>query len=668
MAIYTRACSGPLLGRSARTAVRAALGRRAAMSSTATATATAATAAGFDESLLQGRAEWQQPARPLAPEGLSLRTGPMEPALFTGTISDHFASIVSLHGDRPAVIARSPASSSPSIETRLTYHDLDRTSNRLASSLASLGVRKGDRVAVSLGNTAEFAALTYALFKLGAVLVPLNPSFNAAQVESALGHLGAEVLIIGAVTDLAYRPGRGRSNRALLEKIVGDVQRQDGDVQSEAVPSLRRVIVVDNRADHAGISDDFRLEQYRALGDYRTLLEGSDGAVRPDAPLHPLDTINIQFTSGTTSAPKAAQLSHTAILNNGALIADRMGLAAADRIVVPPPLFHCFGSVLGYMATATTGAAILFPSPAFDPVATVRMAAEHQATGLYGVSTMLVSVFEALDHAPNRLPVPQHLRKGIVAGSSVPESLMRRIYRRLGLDDLVICYGMTETAPVSCMTRPSDPLKQRTSSVGTPMPHTTVKIVDPLDRSRVLPLGERGELATAGYLVMKGYYGDAERTAAVRRAEPDGRTWMYSGDEAEMDAQGFVRITGRIKDLIIRGGENIHPLEVEDCLFQLAGVQEVSVAGVPDERLGEAVAAFVIPSEGWTTADASSSDDEAARRLTKENVRRWVRTKLSSHLVPKYVFWVKDYPKTASGKIQKFKLQDMAKEMLEEGL
>lgn len=570
------------------------------------------------------------------------------------------------HGDRPAVIARSPTPSSH--ETTLTYHALDLVSNRLASSLASLGVRKGDRVAVSLGNSAEFAALTYALFKLGAVLVPLNPSFNATQVEAALSHLAAEVLIIGAVTDLAYRPGRGRSNRPLLEKIVGDLER-GGAIQSESVPTLKRVIVLDNRASHAGAVDDFKLDQYRALSSYEALLEGSDRVVTPDAPLDPADTINIQFTSGTTSAPKAAQLTHTSILNNGIFIADRMGLDPSDRIVVPPPLFHCFGSVLGYMATATTGSAILFPSPAFDPIATVRMAAEHRATGLYGVSTMLVSVLESLDNHADTLPVPQHLRKGIVAGSSVPESLMRTVYKRLGLQDLVICYGMTETSPVSCMTAPSDPFTQRTESVGTPMPHTTVKIVDPLDRSQVVPLGVRGELAASGYLVMKGYFGDPERTAQVRRDEPDGRTWMYSGDEAEMDANGFVRITGRIKDLIIRGGENIHPLEVENCLFQLPGVQEVSVAGVPDARLGEAVAAFVIPRAGWTTADLNSVDDEAGRRcLTKEDVRSWVRTKLSSHLVPKYVFWVADYPKTASGKIQKFKLQDMAKEMLEGGL
>lgn len=584
-----------------------------------------------------------------------------QPALFTGTIPDHFASVVSLHGDRPAVIARAPTPAAR--ESSLTYHGLDLVSNRLASSLASLGVRKGDRVAVSLGNGAEFAALTYALFKLGAVLVPLNPSFNAHQVQAALSHLGAELLIIGAVTDLAYRPGKGRSNRSLLETVVGDLHRSA--IQSEAVPTLRRVVVLDNRANHPGV--DFPLEDLAALSPYNDLLQGSDRAVVPDAPLDPSDTINIQFTSGTTSMPKAAQLSHTAILNNGAFIADRMGLAPSDRVVVPPPLFHCFGSVLGYMATATTGAAILFPSPAFDPVATIRMAAEHEATGLYGVSTMLVSVFEALD--AGGLPVPQHLRKGIVAGSSVPEALMRTIFARLGLQDLVICYGMTETAPVSCMTRPSDPFVQRTASVGTPMPHTTVKIVDPCDPERIVPIGERGELAASGYLVMKGYYGDPERTAQVRRREADGRTWLYSGDEAEMDADGFVRITGRIKDLIIRGGENIHPLEVENCLFQMPGVQEVSVAGVPDERLGEAVAAFIIPRAGWTTSDAAESEgDEAARRLTKEGVRNWVRTKLSSHLVPKYVFWVNDYPKTASGKIQKFKLQEMAKKQLAEGL
>ena len=513
----------------------------------------------------------------------------------------------------------------------------------------------------------DFAALTYALFKLGAVLVPLNPGFNAKQVQAALRHLGVEVLIIGAVTDLAYRPGRGRSNEPLLNTIVEDLRASK--LESEGVPTLKRVVVVDNRGNHPEV--DFKLEECRAITPYRTLLEGSDRTIIPDSPLDPSDTINIQFTSGTTSLPKAAMLTHTSILNNGAFIADRMGLVPSDLIVVPPPLFHCFGCVLGYMATATTGAAILFPSPAFDPEATLRMCADHDATGLYGVSTMLVAVLDALDNGVVD-KAPGRLTKGIVAGSSVPESLMKKLYQKLGLGDVVICYGMTETSPVSVMTKPSDPFSKRTSSVGTVMPHTAVKIVDPHDRNITVPLNTRGELAAAGYLVMKGYYGDEVRTAEVRIPDAEGTVWMYSGDEAEMDADGYVQITGRIKDLIIRAGENIHPLEVEDCILEHDGVREASVVGVPDERYGEAVAAFIIPSRHWTT-DASSggrpgahAGDGALGTLSRDEVREWVCTKLSKHLAPKYVFWVDEYPKTASGKIQKFKLRALAKEWLEE--
>ncbi|KAF4974970.1 hypothetical protein FZEAL_8181 [Fusarium zealandicum] len=606
--------------------------------------------------------------RCLATSGLSIHWGPKEPALYQGTIPEHFASVVSSHGDREAVIARSP---SPAVvESTLTYYALDSLSNSLADSLASLGVHKGDRVAVSLGNGTEFAALTYACFKLGAVLVPLNPGFNERQVAAALKHLAAETLVVGAVTDLAYRPGKGRSNKPLIQSVVGDLSASE--IQSEAVPSLRRVIVVDNLASHPHVK--FNLKESRALTPYTALLNGSVRPVVPTSPLDPNETINIQFTSGTTSLPKAAMLSHRAILNNGAFIADRMGLHPDDRIVVPPPLFHCFGCVLGYMATATTGAAILFPSPAFDPAATLRMSVDYDATGLYGVSTMLVAVLEALDRGNVVSQAPQNLRKGIVAGSSVPESLMRTLYSRLGMQDLVICYGMTETAPVSCMTSPSDPFSKRTSSVGRVMPHTGVKIVDPHDHSAVVPLGTRGELAAAGYLVMEGYYGDEARTAEVRVADPaDGTVWMYSGDEAEMDEQGYVQITGRIKDLIIRGGENIHPLEVEDCLLAHEGVCEASVVGIPDERYGEAVAAFVRPARGWTPADHVEATSEASidivqeqGTLTRDGLREWVATKLSKHLVPKYVFWIEEYPKTASGKVQKFKLREYAKEMVGE--
>lgn len=446
----------------------------------------------------------------------------------------------------------------------------------------------------------------------------------------------------------------------MLKDVAGDLT--GSRVVSEQVPTLRNVVVVDNLASHPDV--DFKLSSLKATIPYTDLLASSPtapAAIVPPRPLDPSDTINIQFTSGTTSTPKAAMLSHSSILNNGRLIAHRMGLTPFDRIVVPPPLFHCFGSVLGYMATATTGAAIGFPSPAFDPHATVKMCSEWDATGLYGVSTMLVSVLESLD--ASTIPPPKSLKKGIVAGSSVPAALMRTVQSRLGLEDLVICYGMTETSPVSCMTTPSDPFAKRTTTVGTPMPHTIVKIVSPTDPSVILPLNTRGELAASGYLTMKGYFNDPVKTAEVRRTDADGKVWVYSGDEAEMDEDGFVQITGRIKDLIIRGGENIHPLEIENCLFQLQGVKEVSVVGVPDEKLGEAVAAFIVPVKGWKTS-AGKGIDQGKNVLGVGDVRAWVAEKLSSHLVPKHVFWVEDYPKTASGKIQKFKLRETAIELL----
>jgi acyl-CoA synthetase (AMP-forming)/AMP-acid ligase II len=384
-------------------------------------------------------------------------------------------------------------------------------------------------------------------------------------------------------------------------------------------------------------------------------------------------------------------LSHIGVLNNGHLIAARMGLEPSDLIVCPPPLFHCFGCVLGLMATATTGAGILFASPAFDPAATLHMVSEQRATGLYGVATMFVAELELLSNpafaSQLRKDAFRNLRKGIASGSSVPEALMRRLFDVMGLQDLVICYGMTETSPVSLMTSPHDTFEQRTRSVGRAQPHTAVKIVSPTNRTKILPRGERGELAVSGYLVMQGYYGDPERTAEDRIAdapEEGGRVWMYSGDEARMDADGFVEITGRIKDLIIRGGENIHPVEVENCLFQLRGVREVSVVGVPDERHGEAVAAFVVPHQGVLTtggdgavksgragpiileverAAVEGRVDGERETLSKEDVQDWVRTNLSGHLVPKHVFWIDEYPKTASGKIQKYKLRQLAKEL-----
>ncbi|KAI8939175.1 hypothetical protein NX059_005007 [Plenodomus lindquistii] len=565
--------------------------------------------------------------------------GPSEPPLLEQTIPQHFAGVVKQHGDRDAVISHHQ-------RIRLTYDALDRDSNALARGLQKLGVKKGDRVAVSLGNNAEFATLTYALFKLGAILVPLNPGFNAPQVLSALNHLAASHLIIGAETNLPRRDPR--SNIPLLTHLVPNLAGTT--LQSELVPSLQHVILVDNSQGRVDVSEQKSLKKYQNV-----MEDGGQGSALEDQGLDAHDIVNIQFTSGTTSMPKAASLSHRSILNNGNSIGDRMLLTPQDVICCPPPLFHCFGCVLGYMATATHGSSIVFPKEAFDPIATLEAVREYKATGLYGVPTMFVAELELLAH--NAVPQDgyQYLRTGIAAGSSIPAELMRKLHKTLNLTELTISYGMTETSPVSAMTTTDDPIDKRIDSVGRLMPHIEAKIVDPQDRSRILSIGERGELAVSGYHVMKGYWGDEARTNEVLQPDENGKLWMHTGDEASLDEQGYIRITGRIKDLIIRGGENIHPLEVENCLFGHPAVSEVSVVGLPDERYGEVVAAFVVRHE----------EDEG--KVTVADLKDWVREKLSHHLVPKYVFWVDNYPKTASGKIQKFKLKEDGINLVKEG-
>ena len=563
--------------------------------------------------------------------------GPLEPPLLEDTIGEHFAKIVSAHGDRPAVISRHQ-------RQRLTYDELDLRSNALARGLQDVGVKKGDRVAVNLGNNIEFATTTYALFKLGAILVPLNPAFNATQVISALTHLEASHLIIGTETNLPFKPSR--SNVTLLEALTPDLSVSS--LQSETVPSLKQIILVDNSG---GRIDPTPL---RSTTPYTEVASHGDSAPLklPEA-LNNREVVNIQFTSGTTSMPKAACLAHRSILNNGHQIGSRMLLTPQDVVCCPPPLFHCFGCILGYMATATHGSAIVFPAEAFDPKATLLAVQEEKATALYGVPTMFLAELELL--ADGTVPYEgfQYLRTGIAAGTNVPAELMKKLHKTLNLTELTICYGMTETSPVSAMTTTDDPMEKRINTVGRLMPHVEAKVVDPLDPSKILGIGERGELAVSGYLVMKEYWGQPEKTAEAMLKDEEGKTWMHTGDEAMMDQDGYVAITGRIKDLIIRGGENIHPLEVENCLLPHEKISDVSVVGLPDQKYGEVVAAFVVPRE-----------KKGEERITPEEIRAWVKERLSHHLVPKYVFFVDGFPKTASGKIQKFKLREDGRNIL----
>ncbi|KAF2725371.1 acetyl-CoA synthetase-like protein [Polychaeton citri CBS 116435] len=571
--------------------------------------------------------------------------GPTSPPLIEETIPDHFASIVSQHASRPAVHVYDR-------RLTLTYGQLDSASNALARGFQDrLGVRKGDRVSVMLGNNAPYAVITYALFKLGAVLVPLNPSFNERQVMSALNMLGVKTFVVSMETKLSRK--KPRWNGGLARTLMGDTMEGTNDC-SQAVPTLENIVLVDNVHGEAAVKEEI----HGCVG-FEELSKGYSDAALPDQGLDKDDIANIQFTSGTTSMPKAACLTHRNILNNGIQIGDRMLLTPDDVIVCPPPLFHCFGCILGYMATATHGSSIVFPSETFDPLQSLKAVQTYNATGLYGVATMFLAELDLLDNGTVAHQGFDRLRTGIAAGSSVPAELMRKLYQKLNLTDLTICYGMTETSPVSCMTATDDPLDKRINTVGRLLPHVEAKVVDIQDHSRILPLHERGELAVSGYLVMRGYWNDEVKTREAFLPDPEveGKVWMLTGDEATMDAEGYVKITGRIKDLIIRGGENIHPLEVENCLLSNAKISNVSVVGLPDERYGEVVAAFVVRGE---------SGRKEGEFLAAEEVRSWVRERLSGHLVPKHVFWVEDFPKTASGKVQKFKLREDGIEMLKQ--
>lgn len=465
-------------------------------------------------------------------------------------------------------------------------------------------------MSVSLGNNTEFAIATYALFKLGAILNPLNPSFNSGQVISALKHLDSSHLIIGAETNLSRKPPK--SNVPMLTEITPTIR--SSRMESEAVPSLRQIVVVDNSYGRINVQ-----EELKATIPFQSIENDSEQTLQ-DQNLQKEEVVNIQFTSGTTSMPKAACLSHRSILNNGIQIGDRMLLTPADVVVCPPPLFHCFGCILGYMATATHGAAIVFPTEAFDPTASLKAVQEYKGTALYGVPTMFLAELELLSNEAVKYEGFQHLRTGIAAGSSVPAELMRKLHKILNLHELTICYGMTETSPVSCMTTTDDPLQKRIDTVGRLLPHVEAKIVDANDNSKTLGVNERGELAVAGYLVMKEYYDDEKKTNEVMIPDKNdpSKYWMMTGDEGSMDEEGYVQITGRIKDIIIRGGENIHPLEVENCILAHDNVSEVSVVGLPDDNYGEVVAAYVVKRKGT--------------ELSSKEVREWVREKLSGHL------------------------------------
>jgi fatty-acyl-CoA synthase len=517
------------------------------------------------------------------------------------TIGENLRRTAARFPDREALVVRSQG-------VRLTYGALEAEVRRVARGLMARGIEKGDRVGIWAPNRVEWVLAQYATATMGAVLVNINPAYKTAELEHALKQSGVSVLI-------AARAFRTSDFAGMIEEVRG------------RCPALREVIILETG--------------WQALLDGAAQVSEADLAAR-EATLEPDDAINIQYTSGTTGFPKGATLTHHNILNNGFFVGEGQRLTEADRVCIPVPFYHCFGMVLGNLACTTHGAAMVIPGEAFDPLLVLETVAAERCTALYGVPTMFIGI---LDHPRLGEFSFESLRTGIMAGSPCPVEVMKKVQTRLHMPEVTICYGMTETSPVSTQTAVDDPLEKRTGTVGRIHPHIEVKIVEP-GSGRVVPRGTPGELCTRGYSVMLSYWNDPE---ATRRAIDPAR-WMHTGDLATMDEQGYVNIVGRIKDMIIRGGENVYPREVEEFLYGHPAVSDVAVIGVPSERYGEEVMAWVRLKPG---AAATAQDLDA-----------FCRGKIATYKIPRHWKFVEAFPSTVTGKIQKFKMRSMAVEEL----
>ncbi|WP_108446567.1 AMP-binding protein [Halomonas denitrificans] len=534
------------------------------------------------------------------------------------TIGDCFDDTVARFAERDALISRHQG-------LRYSWRELQQAVDRAARALLALGVKKGERVGIWSPNCAEWTITQFATAKIGAILVNINPSYRTHELEYALKQSGAATLILqGAFKSSDYV--------ATLAELVPELHESAaGPLACQRLPDLKRVICLDEQRALPGMLTWPRmLEQAEAVS--------AERLAEVQAGLQFDDPINIQYTSGTTGAPKGATLSHHNILNNGFFVARTMALDETDRMVIPVPLYHCFGMVMGNLGCVTHGAAMIYPGDGFDAGETLRAVAEERATTLYGVPTMFIAELEHPEFEDFDL---SSLRTGIMAGSICPIEVMRKVIDKMHMQDVTICYGMTETSPVSFQTQTDAPLEKRVTTVGTIHPHLEVKLVSP-DTGSVVARGETGELCTRGYSVMLGYWENEEATAKAI----DTAGWMHTGDLATMDDEGYVAIVGRIKDMIIRGGENIYPREIEDFLYTHPAISDVQVIGVPDEKYGEEVMAWVKLSEGES--------------LDEEGLKAFCKGQIAHYKVPRYVKFVDAFPMTVTGKIQKFKMREEA--------
>ncbi|HYH48398.1 MAG TPA: AMP-binding protein [Acidimicrobiia bacterium] len=528
----------------------------------------------------------------------SYANGPSTEPLLGETIGENLERTATRFPGNLALVSRHQ-------NRRYTYAEFNAAVDEVARGLLALGLEVGDRIGIWSPNCAEWVLVQYATAKAGVILVNINPAYRTSELAYALKQSGCRMLI-------AAQAFKTSNYEAMIEEVRPDL------------PELEKVILLGTDgwdslvAGAASVTDEVLRERMAGL--------------QFD------DPINIQYTSGTTGFPKGATLSHHNILNNGYFIGEACRYTDADSVCIPVPFYHCFGMVLGNLACTTHGAAIVIPEAGFEPGATLEAVAAERCTSLYGVPTMFIAELEHADFEKYDL---SSLRTGIMAGSPCPVEVMKQVVSRMHMDEVTIAYGMTETSPVSTQTVPEDSLEHRVSTVGRVHPHVEVKIIDP-ETGRVVERGTPGELCTRGYSVMTGYWNDPERTAEVI----DRAGWMYTGDLATMDADGYVNIVGRIKDMIIRGGENIYPREIEEFLYTHPDVSDVQVIGVPDVKYGEELMAWVKVREGAT--------------LTEDILEAFCKGKIAHYKVPRYIKFTDEFPMTVTGKIQKFKMREQA--------
>jgi fatty-acyl-CoA synthase len=530
-------------------------------------------------------------------------SGTSEKPLLGDTIGGNLDRAVAAFGDREALVEFATG-------RRWTYRQLADEVNAVASGLVDLGVEKGDRVGIWSPNCAAWTFTQYATAKIGAILVNINPAYRTHELKYVLDQAGVRTLV-------AAPSFRTSDYAAMIEEVRPEC------------PALQDVLLIGE--------DDWESMVAIGRGGSTALLEELQDQLSPD------DPINIQYTSGTTGFPKGATLSHHNILNNGFFVGEMCSYTEADRICIPVPFYHCFGMVMGNLAATSHGACMVIPAPAFDPEQTLAAVAAERCTSLYGVPTMFIAELSHPSFGSHDL---SSLRTGIMAGSPCPVEVMKQVIDRMGMTEVTIAYGMTETSPVSTQTRKDDSLDRRVSTVGRVMPHLEVKVVDP-ETGLTVPRGTPGEFCTRGYSVMLGYWEQADKTAEVL----DKARWMHTGDLAVMDDEGYLNITGRIKDMVIRGGENIYPREIEEFLYTHPDILDAQVIGVPDERYGEELMVWVRMKEGATP-------------LTAEAVQEYCDGRLAHYKIPRYVHVVDEFPMTVTGKIRKVEMRQVSVELL----